>query len=67
MSRNRRERLRPVPDSRSNSVDDAHKLDANVFPLEPGAALILDMARKGGHVGGDDVIGQRPEAFGNCH
>jgi len=59
--------VQPVADPSSNIFDNADKLDAVAFPLEPGAALISGVCRKEGPVGGDDLIGEKPETFGDLH
>ena len=50
-----------------NIFDDADKLNAFAFPLEPGAAFISDAGRKESPVGGDDIIGEKAEALRYLH
>jgi hypothetical protein len=57
----------PIADPSSNIFDNADKLDAVAFPLEPGASFISGTGRKEGPVGGDDRIGEKPETFGDLH
>jgi hypothetical protein len=44
-----------------NISDDADKLNARAFFLEPGAALISGGGRKEGTVGGDDLVGDEAQ------
>jgi hypothetical protein len=57
--------VQPVENPSSNIFDNADKLDAVAFPLEPGASFISGVCRKEGPVGGDDLIGEKPETFGD--
>ena len=59
--------VQPLADSSSNIFDNADKLDAVAFLLKPGASFISGVCRKEGPVGGDDLIGEKPEAFGDLH
>lgn len=47
--------VEPVADPSSNIFDNADKLDAVAFPLEPGASFISGVCWKEGPVGGDDL------------
>ena len=59
--------VQPVADPSSNIFDDADKLNTSAFLLEPGASFISGVCRKEGSVGGDDFIGEKPEALGDLH
>ena len=59
--------VQPVADPSANIFNNADKLDAVAFPLEPGASFISGVCRKEGPVGGDDFIGEKPETFGDLH
>ena len=59
--------VEPVADPSSNIFDNADKLNTVTFFLEPGAAFVSGTGRKEGPVGGDDLIGEKPEALGDLH
>ena len=59
--------VQPVENPSSNIFNDADKLNTVAFPLKPGAAFVSGMGMKEGPVGGDDVIGEKPETLGDLH
>jgi hypothetical protein len=59
--------VEPVMDPSSNIFNDADKLNTVTFFLEPGAAFVSGTGRKEGPVGGDDLIGEKPETLGDLH
>jgi hypothetical protein len=57
--------VEPVADPSLNIFDNADKLNTVAFPLEPGAAFVSGVGRKEGSIGGDDLIGEKPETLGD--
>ncbi|MFZ4440940.1 MAG: hypothetical protein ACOYOS_21210 [Syntrophales bacterium] len=55
----------PIADPFANIIDDADKPDAVAFPLEPGTSSISGVCRKEGPVGGDDLVGDKTQTFGD--
>ena len=59
--------VQPIENASSNIFDNADKLDTVAFFLKPGAAFISGTGRKESPVGGDDFIGEKPEAISDLH
>ena len=60
-------RVQAVEDPSADFIDNADEFDTVALFFEPGAALVSGIGGKEGPIGGDDLIGEKTEQFGNLH
>jgi len=60
-------RVQAVENPFANVIDNADEFNTVALFFKPGAALVLGMGAKEGPIGGDDLIGDKPQQFGNFH